>query len=70
MISEREIQQISQPDGRLQSPQQSDQVTDETFGREVHLRRRAGPCRVTIFEGGHEGIVTAGMAWLKSHEKP
>lgn len=42
---------------------------DETFGRGIHLRREAGPSRVTIFEGGHEGIPEAAVAWLAMHQK-
>ena len=65
VITEKEIQQLSTPTGRLAAPMASDQVKDETLGREVHLRRRTGDCRVTIFEGGHEGIAPAAIAWLK-----
>ncbi len=42
---------------------------DETYGRGIHLRREAGPSRITIFEGGHEGIPDAAIAWLASHRK-
>lgn len=42
---------------------------DETFGRKLHLRRYAGPCRVSIFEGGHEGIAPAAFAWLENHQR-
>ena len=43
--------------------------TDETFGRGIHLRREAGSSRVTIFEGGHEGIPEAAVAWLSQHAR-
>ncbi|HPO13559.1 MAG TPA: prolyl oligopeptidase family serine peptidase [Candidatus Hydrogenedentes bacterium] len=45
---------------------------DETYGRVLHLRRTAGPSRVTIFEGGHEGDTLAETAcqWLEKHQKP
>ncbi len=66
-VSETEIAQLSQPDGRLAQPQPSDQVTDPSFGRTIHLRRQAGRCRVTIFEGGHEGIARAAVAWFEAH---
>ena len=69
VIGEAEIQQLSRRNGRLADPQPSDQVTDATYGRAIHLRRHAGPARVTIFEGGHEGIVKAAIAWLAKHQK-
>ena len=69
VITEEEIQQISRPDGRLDSPQPSDEVEDTSFGREIYLRRHAKHARVTIFEGGHEGIATAAVAWLEKHAK-
>lgn len=37
---------------------------DPTFKRTIHLRRYAGACRVTIFEGGHEGLPKAALAFL------
>ena len=49
------------------SPRPSDKVEDASFGREIHLRRHAKKARVTIFEGGHEGIATAAIAWLEQH---
>jgi acetyl esterase/lipase len=68
-ISSAEIAQLSQKNGRLAKPTKSDQVVDESFGREIHLRRHTGPVRVTIFEGGHEGIAKASVAWLSKHAK-
>jgi poly(3-hydroxybutyrate) depolymerase len=47
----------------------TDEEQDATYGREIHLRRYAGPSRVTIFEGGHEGIAAAGCAWLEKQER-
>ena len=67
VITEDEIQQISRKDGHLDAPQPSDQVEDDSFGRQIHLRRHARHARVTIFEGGHEGIATAAVAWLEKH---
>lgn len=65
-VSEAEIVELSAgSDGRLASPQSSDQVEDKAFGREIYLRREAGRSRVTIFEGGHEGIASAQMDWLQ-----
>jgi acetyl esterase/lipase len=69
-ISEEEIKQIGAVDGRLLHPAISDQVNDPSLGREIYLRRHAGRSRVTIFEGGHEGIATAATAWLSQFQKP
>ncbi len=69
IITEEEIAQISRPDGRLDSPKPSDKVEDDSFGRSIYLRRHAKHARVTIFEGGHEGIASASIAWLERHVK-
>ena len=42
-------------------------VVDETYERRIHLRETAGKCRVTIFEGGHEGLPKPACAWLAQH---
>jgi pimeloyl-ACP methyl ester carboxylesterase len=63
-ISPAEISQLLEPQGRLTNPRPSDQVEDETFGRAIYLRRQVGNARVTIFEGGHEGIARAAVEWL------
>ena len=66
-IPAAEIAQISRRNGRLERPMPSDRVVDPSFARKIHLRRHAGRARVTIFEGGHEGIETAAIAWLEKH---
>ena len=63
-ISEDEIGLLSDADGRLESPKPSDLEKDETYGRAIYLRRHAGLCRVTVFEGGHEELARAAIAWL------
>lgn len=68
-VSELEIYQLSRRRAVLDKPQPSDQVVDESFGREIFLRRRAGKARVTIFEGAHEGIASATVAWFDAHPK-
>ena len=67
VISEQEISQLSRRDGRLNKPGKSDLGFDPTFAREFYLRRHANRARVTIFEGGHEGIASATMAWFDAH---
>jgi hypothetical protein len=67
-VSEAEIEQLSREQGRLEKPIDSDRCEDPSFGRKIHLRRHAGKSRITIFEGGHEGIATAALAWLERHQ--
>lgn len=69
LISDDEISQISRPDGRLENPLHSDQVIDASYGRQIYLRRHAGAARVTIFEGGHEGIAAAAIHWFEMHPR-
>lgn len=68
-VTATEIAELATPDGRLANPQPQDTAPDETFGRAIYLRRTAGKCRVTIFEGGHEGLATATVAWLERWRK-
>lgn len=68
-VTEAEIAQISRPQGRLEKPQAGDELFDPIFGRQIYLRRTAGPCRVSIFEGGHECIAEAAIEWLARHAK-
>ncbi|GMQ93525.1 MAG: hypothetical protein BMS9Abin12_1002 [Acidimicrobiia bacterium] len=70
VIAESEITQLSAENGRLTAPHESDLVEDETLGRAIYLRRHSAFSRVTIFEGGHEGISTAAFDWLSRHIKP
>ncbi|MCC7493957.1 MAG: prolyl oligopeptidase family serine peptidase [Fimbriimonadaceae bacterium] len=67
-VSPAEIAQLSRPDGQLDDPQVGDLTADPTFeGRALYLRRHAGAARVSIFEGGHEGLATAAVAWFARH---
>jgi hypothetical protein len=68
-VSKQEITQLSRPQGRLENPLASDQVMDASLGRKIYLRRQAAKSRVTIFEGGHEGIAEAAITWLEKHVK-
>lgn len=68
-VSEEEIIQLSRPQGRLEKPLACDKVVDAGWGRKIYLRRQAAKSRVTIFEGGHEGIAEAAVAWLEKHVK-
>lgn len=68
-ITAAEIESLSLPDGRLVDPQPSDQAEDPALGFDIHLRRTAGPARVTIYEAGHEGSVAATIAWFEGKSK-
>lgn len=69
-ITPAEMNQLmASPLARLSAPKASDLVTDPSFGREIVLRRAAGRSRVTIFEGGHEGIAGAAIAWLRQFHR-
>ena len=65
-ISPEEMDQLWQQ-GRLAHPSPEDQVDDATLGRSIFLRRQAGRSRVTIFDGGHEGLAPAACDWLSKH---
>lgn len=55
---------------RLDHPGPEDTPSDPAYaGRKILLRRFAGPSRVTIFEGGHEGLPGAACAWLAGHQR-
>jgi hypothetical protein len=66
-VSAQEIAELSRHDPRLDAPRASDSVTDPSFGRRVFLRRHAGRSRVTIFDGSHEGLAGAAIAWFEAH---
>lgn len=42
---------------------------DPGLGRQIHLRRTSGQCRVTIFEGGHEALAGPACEWLSQHTR-
>lgn len=44
-------------------------AVDPTYDRRLHLRAQTGPVRVTIFEGGHEGLPVPACAWLAQHQR-
>jgi poly(3-hydroxybutyrate) depolymerase len=66
-VTADEIEQLSRHEPRLDTPKESDKVVDPTFGRQILLRRYAHNSRVTIFEGGHEGLPDAALAWFDTH---
>lgn len=68
-ISERELVELSRPDGRLTAPLPSDEGVDRVWQRRYYLRRHAGRARVTIFDGGHEGLAAGAIDWLQRHRR-
>jgi poly(3-hydroxybutyrate) depolymerase len=66
-VTAQEIAELSRHDPYLERPTAADTVPDPSFGRRIFLRRRAGRARVTIFDGGHEGIPSAAIAWFEAH---
>ncbi|MCH2587416.1 MAG: prolyl oligopeptidase family serine peptidase [Planctomycetales bacterium] len=68
VISNAEMEQLWTA-GRLKTPGQGENVKDNEFGRLIHLRRQSGPSRVTIFEGGHEGLAGPSTAWLARQKR-
>lgn len=67
-VSEKEMQQLWEWK-KLRQPQPSDTAEDSTFGRSLHLRRTAGPSRVTIFAGDHEGLPAPACEWLSKQRR-
>ncbi|HAE12523.1 MAG TPA: prolyl oligopeptidase [Opitutae bacterium] len=46
------------------------EITDSSFGRKVPVfRRTSGSATVTIFQGGHELVASAALAWLEDENK-
>ena len=66
-VSSEEIAHLSRHESCLDRPKETDQVDDATYGRNILLRRHAGKARVTIFEGAHEIIPGAALAWFDAH---
>lgn len=68
VISDYEMQTLWKQ-GKLTGPQPGDTTVDPSYGRKILLRRTAGKARVTIFDGGHEGLSHPGCAWLATQRR-
>ncbi|EAQ82257.1 alpha/beta hydrolase family protein [Blastopirellula marina] len=68
LVSEDEMQQLWDH-SELDVPQPQDTLVDSDYGRDIKMRRHAGPARLTIFEGGHEGLAQAACGWLEQFER-
>jgi len=62
-VSDAEIDELW-TNHQLSNPRPDDVAEDSEYGRAIMLRRTAGPSRVTIFDGGHEGLPEAACHWL------
>ena len=63
-VSQSRINALSQ---ELTPPQPA--AEDPDYELRIHLREKAGLARVTIFEGGHEGLVESACTWLGQHHR-
>jgi pimeloyl-ACP methyl ester carboxylesterase len=70
VVSDLEIQQLLAPGPGLAAPAPTDTAADPVLARRIFLRRTSGLSRVTIFDGEHEWLAGAAMAWLSAHQKP
>ncbi len=68
VVSDAEMAELWRND-RLSNPGPQDVAAGGTYGRALHLRRTAGATRVTIFEGGHEGLPDAACKWLEQQAR-
>ncbi len=68
-LADAELQYFRQkrkvPDGL-----ETERVEDSLRKRNVLFRRNAGPARVTIFDGGHEGDMPPALKWLGEQKRP
>ncbi|MBA2115347.1 alpha/beta hydrolase family protein [Bremerella alba] len=69
VVSNLEMQQLWDQ-AKLSNPQPLDTAKDSTYGRDIKLRRKTDNARLTIFDGGHEGLAEAACAWLDNHRRP
>lgn len=67
-VTEAEMEQLWTKD-RLDDPGDGEDVVDPLYERAIRLRRSAGASRVTIFDGGHEGIARAACEWMSKHRR-
>ncbi|RLS57281.1 MAG: prolyl oligopeptidase [Planctomycetota bacterium] len=68
LVTELEMEELW-ADGRLKRPRAEDEAEDLSMDRNLYLRRQAGPSRVTIFDGGHEGLAHPACEWLSRQER-
>lgn len=57
-------------DGSLANATPEDVAADPTYPCAIFLRRTAGVCRVTVFDGTHEAHPAAAASWLARQTRP
>ena len=68
-ISEEDMSAIFQTE-TIPEHLRKEALADPAYGtRSVLFRRTCGNVRITIFDGGHEGIANAGFQWLNHQRK-
>ena len=68
IISKQEMDELWKT-RKLSKPTKLDQTQDKTYGRAIILRRESNAARVTIFDGGHEGLPNPACEWLAKQVK-
>ncbi len=69
VVSDADVEALMGTGPGLPSPSVADTSSDAELGRRIFLRRTAGRYRVTIFDGGHEWLPRAAVAWLARQRK-
>ncbi len=62
-VTEEEMRELWAHE-KLLKPRAGDTDEDAEYGRAIYVRRHAGSSRLTIFDGGHDGLAYAGCQWL------
>jgi len=68
MVTDAEMDQLWKKQ-KLTTPQQSDLQKDKQYERAIFLRRFSNNTRVTIFDGGHEGLAGSAVLWLGKQKR-
>jgi dienelactone hydrolase len=68
-IDEATIARLGSVDWPAAAPAVESEVADPTYDRTIYFRQTSSKCRVTLFEGGHERLESAAVAWLAQFSK-
>ena len=68
LVSEAEMTALWEA-GRVAEPKTATEVVDATYARRILLRRHADSARITIFDGGHEGLSRPACEWLAQQQR-
>lgn len=69
LVSQSEINQLSNENGRLIQPLEGDEGYSQPLGRKYYLKRSSKSSQLLIFEGGHEGISSGTIDWFERWAK-